>query len=149
MAKYAPPSIWTDEYNKPSIEDLRKFALNDSKKAFDKAQTKILALDNVTTEVKWYGECWFWTVAFMSDFTDEPLAVMIPAFEDLQLAAPLTHDFIEQLSTRRLKRFVRDGIELAMPPHRTEWAVWSIPSNAAVEDVLPVIKSKQKYYTPE
>lgn len=146
MAKYAPPSIWTDEYNIPSIENLRKLVINDAKKAFDKAISKIIGLENVTTDVKWYGQSWFWTVAFMSDFLEEPLAIMIPAEENLQIASPLTHDFIEQLSTRRLKRFVRDGLELALPPHRTNWAVWSVPTPAAFEDVLPVIKSKQKYY---
>ena len=148
MAKYAPPSIWTDEFNAPSVDGLRKFVINDAKKAFDKAKTKILALENVHVEVKWYGDCWFWVVAFISNFTDEPLAIMITAEENLQIASPLTHEFIEQLSTRRLKRFVRDGLELAMPPHRTLWAVWSIPTPAAVEDVMPVLKSKQKFYTP-
>ncbi|MBT6268725.1 MAG: hypothetical protein HOI88_00030 [Phycisphaerae bacterium] len=146
MAKYAPPSIWTDEFNTPSIESLRKLVINDAKKSFDKSISKIVGLENVTTDVKWYGECWYWTVAFMSDFLEEPLAILVPAEENLQIAAPLTHDFIEQLSTRRLKRFVRDGLELALPPHRTNWAVWSIPTPAAFEDVLPVIKSKQKYY---
>lgn len=146
MAKYAPPSIWTDEFNTPSIESLRNLVINDAKKSFDKSMSKIVGLENVTTDVKWYGECWYWTVAFMSDFLEEPLAILVPAEENLQIAAPLPHDFIEQLSTRRLKRFVRDGLELALPPHRTNWAVWSIPTPAAFEDVLPVIKSKQKYY---
>ena len=148
MAKYASPLIWTDEFNSPTIKGLRVLAINDAKKAFDKAIVKIEALENVVTDVKWYGECWFWTVSFHSDFLDEPLAIMIPAEENLQIATPLTHEFIDQLSTRRLKRFVRDGLELAMPPHRTTWAVWSIPTIGAVEDVMPVLKAKQKYYTP-
>ena len=149
MAKYAPPSIWTDEFNTPSVDALRKLVLLDAKKAFDKAKTKILALENIEVKVKWYGECWFWTIAFYSDFMEDPLAIMIPAEENLQIASTLTHDFIDQLSTRRLKRFVRDGLELAMPPHRTTWAVWSIPTPAAVEDVMPVLKAKQKYYTKD
>ena len=28
--------------------------------------------------------------------------------------------------------FVRDGLELAMAPHDTNWAVWSIPTTNAV-----------------
>lgn len=145
MEKYSPPSIWTDEFNQPTIDGLRNLALLDAKKAFDKAKTRILALENIEIEVKWYGDCWFWTIAFLSDFTEQPFAIMIPAEENLQIAAPLTHAFIDQLSTRRLKRFVRDGLELAMPPHRTSWAVWPIPTPAAVEDVMPVLKAKQKY----
>ena len=103
MAKYAPPLIWTDEYNAPSIDGLRNLTINDAKKAFDKAKSKIIALENVDLTVKWYGEGWFWTVAFISEFTDEPLAIMIPAEENLQIASPLTHDFIEQLSTRQIE----------------------------------------------
>lgn len=149
MAKYAPPSIWTDEFNTPTVDGLRKLVLLDAKKAFDRAKTKIVALENITVEVKWFGECWFWTIAFCSEFMEEPLAVMIPAEENLQIASPLTHEFIDQLSTRRLKRFVRDGLELAMPPHRTSWAVWSIPTPGAVEDVMPVLKAKQRYYSKD
>lgn len=149
MAKYAPPSIWTDEFNTPTIDGLRKLVLLDAKKAFDKAKTRIIALENVDLELKWYGDCWFWTIAFISDYMEEPLAILIPAEENLQIAAPLTHEFIDQLSTRRLKRFVRDGLELAMPPHRTSWAVWPIPTPAAVEDVMPVLKAKQKYYAKD
>jgi len=149
MAKYSPPSIWTDEYNKPSVDALRKLALNDAKKAFDKAKSKIVSLENIDVEVRWYGDGWFWSIAFISEFLEEPLAIMIPAEENLQIAAPLTHEFLDQLSTRRLKRFVRDGLELAMPPHRTSWAVWSIPTTNAVEDVMPVLKSKQRFYTPK
>ena len=37
MTKYAPPSIWTDEFNTPTIDGLRKLVLLDAKKAFDKA----------------------------------------------------------------------------------------------------------------
>tara|TARA_B100000959_G_C14739265_1_gene524341 strand:- start:253 stop:702 length:450 start_codon:yes stop_codon:yes gene_type:complete len=148
MAKYAPPSIWTDQFNQPTVDDLRSLALLEAKKAFDKTKSEILALENVNVEVKWYGDCWFWTIAFMSDFIDEPLAIMITAEENLQIASPLTHDFIDQLSTRRLKRFVRDGLELAMVPHRTNWAVWSIPTINAVQDVMPVLKAKQKFYAP-
>ena len=148
MAKYSPPNIWTDEYNAPTYDDLRTLVQNDAKKAFDRATSKIMELGHVSTEIQWFGDCWFWSVTFLSDFLDKPLAIMIPAEENLQIASQLELDFIEQLSTRRLKRFVRDGLELAMPPHRTDWAVWSIPTPATFDDVLPVLKSKQKFYEP-
>ncbi|MDP7006524.1 MAG: hypothetical protein QF718_09985 [Phycisphaerales bacterium] len=147
MAKYATTSIWTDEFNKPTVDGLRKLVILDAKKAFDKARTKIHSLGEYENEVQWFGDCWFWTVSFVSDNLDEPLAIIIPSPEDLQIATPLTHEFIDQLSTRRLKRFVRDGLELAMEPHKTNWAIWSVPTPAAVEDVMPVIKSKHKFYS--
>jgi len=148
MTKYAPPSIWTDEYNEPSVDNLRKLVILDAKKAFDKTRSKIHALGAYDEKVLWFGDCWFWTIAFVSENMDKPLAILIPSAEDLQIASPLTHEFIEQLSTRRLKRFVRDGLELAMPPHKTNWAIWSVPTTGAVEDVYPVLKSKHKFLIP-
>jgi len=147
MTKYAPPSIWTDEYKTPSVDGLRKLVVCDAKKAFDKTRSKLHALGEVREELKWFGDCWYWSIAFISEETDDLLALMIPSPEDLQIASQLTLDFIDQLSTRRLKRFVRDGLELAMPPYQTNWAVWSIPTPAAVEDVMPVMKSKFKFYS--
>jgi hypothetical protein len=147
MTKYSPPQIWTDEFNTPTVDGLRKLVISDAKKAFDKTISKVHALGEVREELRWYGDCWYWCVALMSENIEDPLAILIPFPEDLQIATTLSHEFIDQLSTRRLKRFVRDGLELAMAPHQTNWAIWSIPTPMAVEDVMPVIKNKYKYYT--
>ena len=147
MTKYTLPSICTDEYNTPTVEGLRKLVLCDAKKAFDKALNKMHALGEVREELLWFGDCWYWTIALLSENFEDPLAIIIPFPEDLQIATTLTHEFIDQLSTRRLKRFVRDGLELAMVPHQTNWAIWSTPTPAAVEDVMPVIKNKFKFYS--
>lgn len=147
MAKYAHPSIWTDEYNTPTVSGLRERILEDGVLAFDDFCERMSELGDITQEVMWFGDCWFWSIAFMCEHSDKPLAVVIPFEEDMQIASPLSHAFIDQLSTRRLKRFVRDGIELAMPPHETEWAVWSAHTKLAIEDIMPVIKSLHKYYS--
>jgi len=146
MAKYSPPSIWTDEFNKPKIDGLRDLLDSELQKVFNKVKAKIMELGDVEEDVMWFGECWFWSVAFKIEGNDEPLAILIPSAEDFQIASPLQGDFLEQLSTRRLKRFVRDGIELAMPPHETNWAIWSVSTIPAIDDVMPVLKSKYKFY---
>ena len=146
MAKYSPPSIWTDEFKKPKIDDLRGLLDAELKKVFDKTKAKVMELGDVEEDVIWFGECWFWSVALMIEGQEEPLAILIPSAEDFQIASPLQADFLDQLSTRRLKRFVRDGIELAMPPHQTNWAIWSVSTIPAIDDVMPVLKSKYKFY---
>jgi hypothetical protein len=71
MAKYAPPSKWTDEFNTPKLIDLRKLVINDAKKAFDRAISKIEALGEMETRPHWYGEAWFWAVAFFPKGSDQ------------------------------------------------------------------------------
>ncbi len=147
MAKYAHPSIWTDEFNTPTVAGLRERILVDGVLGFDEFSERMNELGNITQEVMWFGDCWCWSIAFISEHSEKPVAVVIPFEEDMQIATPLSHAFIDQLSTRRLKRFVRDGIELAMPPHETEWAVWSAHTTLAIEDIMPVIKSLFKFYS--
>ena len=153
MSKYTIPSIWTDEFNKPKIEQLRDMLDADQKKVFDKARGKIMELGNIDEEVIWHGDCWFWCFSFAIEGDEDPLALIIFAEEEkgfcFQVASPLQEDFLDQLPTRRLKRFVRDGIELAMPPHQTNWAIWSVSTLPSVDDLLPVLKSKYKFYDLE
>ncbi len=142
MTKHAATSPWKDQFNQPLPDDLRALVTGDAKKAFDRARSRLHALGELSEDVQWFGDCWYWSLAFMREGSDEPLALLIPSPEDFQMAAPLDHDFLSQLSIRRLKRFVRDGLELAMPPHNTRWAFWSTPTTGAVEDVMPVLKNK-------
>ncbi|MDP6602256.1 MAG: hypothetical protein QGH76_08170 [Phycisphaerales bacterium] len=142
MAKYASISPWQDEYNTPALDQLRSPIKGDPKKAFDRMRSKAESLGPMTEDLKWFGHCWYWSITLTPDDQDEALAIIIPSPEDLQVASQFTHEFLEQLPTRRLKRFVRDGLELAMPPHDTTWAFWSIPTVTAVDDIMPVLKNK-------
>ena len=71
MPKYAPPSKWTDEFNTPTVSDLRTLVVCDAKKAFDKTCSKIEALGEFDIKTGWFGECWFWSVVFLPQGADD------------------------------------------------------------------------------
>jgi hypothetical protein len=49
------------------------------------------------------------------------------------------------LSKRRLKRAVRDGLELAREPFNTNWAVWSVTAVSMLDDLFDLVERKLQY----
>jgi len=108
---------------------------------FDAARKHLLEQDGVTESFAWYGECWHWSLEYRTRLSPEPLAVVIPSPADLQLALPLEPEFMESLPLKRMKRAIRDGLELAQEPFHTRWGVWSLASTV-LDDLQDLIEMK-------
>jgi hypothetical protein len=90
----------------------------------------------------WYGDCWRWSIEFRTRLSKDPLAVLIPCPQDLQLALPLDREFTSSLPIKRMKRAVRDGLELAQEPFDTRWGVWSLAGSSLLDDLQDLIELK-------
>jgi hypothetical protein len=139
-------SPWQDEFNVPTIDDLRTDLPVPAAELFDATRTFLLKRDNLLEEMRWYGDCWFWTLAYYleGENTDEdqPVAIIVPAPDNLQIAAPLDRDFLGQLNTRRMKRAIRDGLDLAADPYSTNWAVWPIAAKNMLDDLISLLQQR-------
>ena len=139
-------SPWQDEFNIPTLDDLRIDLPLPSAELFDTTRSFLLSNENILEEMRWYGDCWFWTISYYlkSENTDDdlPIAGIIPAPDNLQVAAPLDREFLEQLNPRRMKRAVRDGIDLAAEPYSTQWAVWPVNAKNLLEDLISLLKQR-------
>jgi hypothetical protein len=150
MAEIQKPVSWTDEFNVPTPESLRKELVEESTETFDQLRKLMNGFDGITEDCRWYGDCWHWSLTYLLDeqpFREpsdewEPLALIIPAPEDVQLAISMTPEFSSTINTRRLKRGVRDGLELGSPPFTTRWAVWSIPTPGLLPELAGLVKQK-------
>lgn len=136
---------WEDRFNEPSPEALRATLTEGATKFFDEIREQLAATDGVREQLAWYGECWRWSVEYRIDDDEEPLAVLIPAPEDLQVAVPFERELAEQLGNKSLKRTIRDGLELAQPPFDTRWGVWSIQHPGVWKDLKGLIDRKLKH----
>jgi len=135
-------NAWEDRFNAPSAEKLRAALDGRFSKLFDRVRRNLGGLDGVREEFAWHGECWRWTIEYRTKRSDEPLAVLVPSPADLQLAVPMTADFLRTIETRRLKRSVTDGLGLARAPFDTRWGVWSLGSEGLVEDLVDLVELK-------
>lgn len=136
---------WEDRFSQPTVPRLREELPLPAAKLFDQLRQRVLDLDGIKETFSWRGPCWRWTVEFHTACSAEPLALVIPSPTDLQLAIPLDREFTRSLPVRRMKRAVRDGLELAQDPFDTRWGVWSLQSEGLLEDLQELIDLKLRY----
>ena len=142
-------AAWSDQFNTPTIDVLRGDLLDTAVPLFDQARAMFLGFDEIIESVRWFGDCWHWTIEFALEdhHEDDSLGIIIPSPEDLQVAIPLKDEFHTTVSVKRMKRTMRDGFELATEPFHTSWAVWSLGSSGLVSDIGHLTKQKLKWRT--
>jgi len=136
---------WQDRFNRPTVAQLRSALKANDKALIDRLIKHIEEIDRVSHTVAWYGDSWRWVVEFRAARNPQPFAVVIPSPDDLQLAMPTSPKFAAEMATRRLKRAVRDGLDLAGEPFDTRWAIWSVNSLSMLADLLHLINDKQQF----
>ncbi len=143
---------WKDQFNQPTIEILRdgmkgKEGLKeDYPQMFDALRERMSTFADPGEELVWHGDCWHWVLEYhRSEFGDEPLAIIIPGPDDLQFAMLMEDDFIATLNFRRMKRMVRDGIDLCRIPYDTRWGVWSLIPGTMMDDLFGLLKAKIRF----
>ena len=136
---------WKDRFNRPAVDRLREGLADDAIAIFDELREALLGLEGVEETLAWYGHSWYWTIAYRTRHAEEPLAVIIPSPDDLQLAAPVDADFFKSLSFKRMKRSLREGLDLAREPFHTRWAVWSVQAPRLSDDVIDLIEAKLRH----
>ncbi|MDP7070017.1 MAG: hypothetical protein QF561_01560 [Phycisphaerales bacterium] len=142
-------SPWQDEFSVPSISDLRMDLPVPAAELFDVARDFLNAREGILESLRWYGDCWFWAVTYFLEgedtAEDEPVAIIVPAPDNLQIAAPLDQEFVSQLNTRRMKRAIRDGLELASEPYSTKWAVWPVTAKNMLDEVTALLTQRMNW----
>lgn len=143
MTYERPP--WTDYFSEPKIAQLRGTFPEDVQPLFDKVQKKLCEVNGTTQKLKWFGDGWHWTIGYFTSQCDEPLTILIPNPADLQLAMPLNSTFMDSLKSDQIKKSLRDGLELALEPFDTRWAVWSIENETILADLLDFVALKRNH----
>jgi hypothetical protein len=136
---------WEDRFNRPTARRLRAGLDGKAAKLFDQLRRHLLELDGVTEGYAWRGDCWRWTIEYRTKLSKDPLAIVIPSPLDLQVAVPMEREFVRTMATRRMKRAMRDGVDLAQEPFDTRWGVWSITAEGLLEDVIDLIELKLRH----
>ena len=140
-----PTTPWQDRFNTPDVKTLRTSLTVEVRETFDRIRDFLSAIDEIEERPVWMGTNWCWSIGYFRGDDELPLAILVPAPEDLQLAMPITHEFVGELPIRRMKRAVRDGLELAQEPYHTNWGVWSLNPTHVLEDLEDLVNRRVKY----
>jgi len=136
---------WTDRFNAPTLGALRDGLPALARTRFDALRKRMLEIDSASENVAWYGDCWHWAIEIRTRHGGDPLAIIVPSPDDLQLALPMDPDFARTLPLQRMKRAIRDGLELALEPYHSRWSIWSVNAASLIDDLQDVIEMKLKH----
>ncbi|MCA9286549.1 MAG: hypothetical protein KDA22_15095 [Phycisphaerales bacterium] len=142
MAKAHPKfnriAPWADRFNTPSTAQLQSGLPAPVASIFKQARRMLHDAGFTHESPQWRGECWKWTIEFSAGPRRELMAILIPSPENLQFALPVTAEFLQSLPMKRLKKSVREGLELAAEPFDTNLAVWFLTAGLVsdLEDLL-------------
>lgn len=136
---------WQDRFRTPDVQSLRSTVDPESLTAFDRIRTHLLSIESIDEGPGWHGSSYCWCLEYRLPGREEPLAILIPSPIDLQLAMPIDEAFLGQLPLRRMKRGIRDGLDLASPPFHTNWAIWSLSPANLLEELEDVINRRVRF----
>lgn len=134
-----------DRFREPTIEQLRAGLHEDARDAFDRLRTHLAALDDVSESLGWHGGTWGWCLEYRAPGEDDPMAMLAAMPEDPQLVMPLDPTFVETLPVRRLKRGVRDGLDLGLEPFDVPWAIWSIHPPNLLDELSDLLDRRRAW----
>ncbi len=136
---------WEARFNEPTARQLRADLPAAAAEHMDKARRCLLRMDGVVEELRWYGECWRWSIEYRSKLSAEPLALLIPSPDDLRMAIPVAGEFVRSLSPSRLPRIVREGLDMARASFDSRWGLWSLDSAVIIDGLIDLIESKLRH----
>jgi hypothetical protein len=134
-------SDWTDQFTKPSLDDLLA-GLNKADQALVvRCLDRFEQMGVAQRAVVWHGIPWNWTIAVKSD-NDAPIAYLVPEPRRPQLALRFPAANLAGVSLRRLPKPVRDGLLAAKVVNGIIWPEWQLISKTQVDELLALIEIK-------
>jgi len=137
---------WTDRFTKPQIDELSAHYDSVTGNLFDAARRSVSEPEAVEERLEWQGLPWRWTLVFerQGDPT-RALAYLVPDPQSPKLSIPLTTEMIRLLPLKRMKKTIRDGIEMGNTINSTVWACWDLGSENQLDEILDILSRKLAY----
>ncbi len=142
MASFTPISPWADRFNVPTVDRLAQSLTGEPATLFRQTRRMLHDVTLTHESVAWRGECWKWTIEFRTAPNEDLFAIVIPSPELVQLAVPMSREFLAGLPMRRLKKAVREGLDLASEPFDTNLAIWAVANGGLVADLKDLLQRR-------
>ncbi|MCB9839157.1 MAG: hypothetical protein H6813_07460 [Phycisphaeraceae bacterium] len=143
-----PHEVWENRFEIPTMEALTGPYQKPMLELFETARQRLGEFEGASHELSWQGPSWKWCLTYQrpGDATDA-WAYLVPHPDFVIIAIPLKVELATSFPMRRLKRFVRDGLAAGHRTGDTLWPWWAINNKTSLEDVLDIIKRKNRYVT--
>jgi hypothetical protein len=142
---FNPISPWADRFNTPTVDRLATGLPHATVSLFKHARRMLHESGLRCESVAWHGECWKWTVELRAIPSGDAMAILVPSPDNPQIALRVSGEFLATVPMRRLKKAVREGLDLAREPFDTNLAIWYLTSSALVHDLQDLVSRRVRH----
>lgn len=139
-------NAWDDRFARPTEEALLELHPKTVQRLLEQARETLTSYEGSAEKLDWEGLPWRWCWSYSKEGDPtRAMAYLTPEPGRPQLSVPLTVAMIESMPVKRLKKHVRDGLIGARKVSEIRWASWEFSSKTELEDVLDIVKRKNRF----
>lgn len=133
---------WTDRFHEPTVRALQAGLSDEHREVFIAARSGFRGLADVCETVEWAGIPMRWSFVYRIEGHERALAYLVPDPSKPALVLPLTEHDIDAVLTKRLPKFVHEGILHAAEVAKVRWAQWPLTSLPQVKELARLTPRK-------
>jgi hypothetical protein len=136
MAKriHADRHLWADRFAAPDAQQLLGALPQDILPLVQSLRDTLRASAGLTESLRWCGLPWRWALTYTPGGA-EVVAYLVPNPESPSIVFRLTHEQFTDLPTKRLSRFIRDGLAQSRLIAGVAWPEWSVQGPVQLKDL--------------
>ncbi len=126
--------LWADRFAAPAAGDLLGALSPEAAPLARALRESLLASGEFCETVRWSGLPWRWALTYAA-VQGEVVAYLVPNPDGPSAVFRLTHEQFTDLPTKKLSRYIRDGLAQSRLVAGVAWPEWPFQSQAQVKDL--------------
>lgn len=129
-------SAWENKFRSPTLADLKAGYLKPVQQLFEEAREALVAFDDYKEDLTWLGVPWRWSLVYRQAGETLAAAYLIPQPLKPRIAIPVGMEFVLSAPTRKLSKYIREGLVHCPEVGAVRWASWELLAKSQLEEVI-------------
>lgn len=129
-------SPWENKFRNPTLAELKAVYLKPVQQLFEESREALMAFAEFKEELAWLGVPWRWSLVYRLPGESLSSAYLVPQPLKPRIAVPVEMDFVLSAPTRKLSKFIREGLVHCPEVGGYKWATWELLAKSQLEEVI-------------
>jgi hypothetical protein len=129
-------SVWENKFRSPTLAELKAAYPKPVQQLVDEAREALVTFGDYKEDLAWLGIPWRWSLVYRQP--GEPLAAayLVPQPVKPRLAVPVEMEFVLTAPTRKLSKFIREGLVHCPEVGGIRWASWELLAKNQIDEII-------------
>ncbi len=134
--EFKPKSFWENKFRAPTLAELKSQYPKPIQQLLDEAREALVNFGDYKEDLAWLGVPWRWSLVYKQ--AGEPLAAayLVPQPIKPRVAIPVEMEFVLAAPTRKLSKFIREGLVHCPEVGGIRWASWELLARSQMDEII-------------